>query len=531
MSHSTVPSPPVTSGPARRHGLPALATAAAVALGALGLAAAPAFAETPAGADRPIRFHHQRLDWHGCKTGPDDRAGASLDAAGAQCAEVTVPLDYRRPGGRTISVAISRIKATDPAGRRGVLLTNPGGPGGPGLDLVASLAQWSPALTSRYDLIGMDPRFTGRSTPIRCGWKTDVFLRSAGPNRRTFNESAALMKELAAKCARGNRDVLPYASTRNTARDMDVVRAVLGEPKLSYLGYSYGTYLGAVYTQMFGARADRIVLDSAVNPDTYGPGLLSGNAPAITAALRNWAAWAAAHDKDHGLGDTTTKVLATVNHVNRAAARRPLRIGGYRIDSHHIPYLLFGPLYEDGEKAYADFATQVRALADATRGTVVTAPPSLKASLDSLFTGTGALDAQAPIICADRAASRDPETYFRDIQAHRADEPLYGPLIRNITPCAFWPTAPVEAPTKVRNGVPVLVVGNDGDPGSPYLGQQAMHRALTGSRMVTLRGAYRHATYLGAGNSCVNTTVERYLIDGVLPGGDVTCVKDTTPAG
>ncbi|MER7129811.1 alpha/beta hydrolase [Streptosporangium saharense] len=526
MSHSTVASPPVTSGAATRRSLPALVTAAAVALGALGLAA-PAAAET----DRLAGFHHQRLDWHGCKTGPDDKAGENLDAAGARCAEVTVPLDYRRPRGRTIKVAISRLKATDPAERRGVLLTNPGGPGGPGLDLVVALGQGSPALTSHYDLIGMDPRFVGRSTPIHCGWKTDTFLRSAGPNRRTFNESVTLMRELAAGCARGNRDVLPYASTRNTARDMDVIRAALGERKLSYLGYSYGTYLGAVYTQMFGANADRIVLDSAVDPDVYGPALLSRNNRAITAALEHWAAWAAEHDKDHGLGDTTAEVLATVNRVNRTAARRPLRIGEYRIDSHHVPFLLFGPLYDDSAEAYADFATQVRALADAAHGTMVTAPPSLKATLDSLFTGGGMLEAQTPIICVDRAASRDPETYFRDIQAHRADEPLFGPLIRNITPCAFWPTAPVEAPTRIHNDVPVLIAGNDGDPGSHHLGQQAMHRALTGSRMVTLRGAYRHAAYLGAGDSCVNTTVERYLIDGVLPGSDIVCDRDATPAG
>ncbi|GAA3096022.1 alpha/beta hydrolase [Streptosporangium carneum] len=530
MSHAAV-SCPAEPGSTGRRGLRALAAAAALTLTGLGLTSAPAVAETPAGADGPARFHHQRLDWHGCRTGPDDKAGETLDAAGAQCAEVVVPLDYRRPGGRTIKVAISRIKATDPAKRRGVLLTNPGGPGASGLDLVVALAQGSPALRSHYDLIGMDPRFVGRSTPIHCGWKTGTFLRSAGPNRRTFDESAALMKELAAGCARGNRDVLPYASTRNTARDMDVIRAALGEQKLSYLGYSYGTYLGAVYTQMFGANAGRIVLDSAVDPDVYGPRLLSRNAPAITAALKHWAAWAAEHDKEHGLGDTTAEVLATVNRVNQAAARRPLRIGEYRVDSHHVPYLLFGSLYNDSAEAYADFATQVRTLADAARGTVVTAPPSLKATLDSLFTGAGALEAQAPIICADRAASRDPETYFRDIQAHRADEPLFGPLIRNITPCAFWPTAPVEPTTTIRNDVPVLIAGNDGDPASHYLGQQVMHRALTGSRMVTLRGAYRHAAYLGAGNSCVNATVERYLVDGVLPDGDVTCDRDGAPAG
>ncbi|MGW2214745.1 alpha/beta hydrolase [Nonomuraea sp. NPDC001684] len=476
------------------------------------------------GTDALAGFHRQALAWHRCATGPADDAGAALDAAGAQCAEVTVPLDYRRPRGRTVSVAISRIKAADPGARRGVLLINPGGPGGSGLRQPL-LGRLMPAVAARYDLIGMDPRFVGRSTPIRCRWTTDTPTRSAGPTRRTFDESAMLMQELAAGCVRGNRDLLPHASTRNTARDMDVIRAALGEPRLSYLGYSYGTYLGAVYAQLFGGRADRFVLDSAVDPDVYGPDLLSATGPAIDAALRHWASWAAARDSEYGLGATEADVLATVERVNRAAARRPLRVGGYRIDAHHVPYLLFIRLYDDSAKAYASFAAEVRTLARAARGDAVTVPASLKETLDGLFTGSGSAEDRAgtPILCADRAASRDLESYYRDIQAHRADEPLFGPMTRNLGPCSFWPVAPVEAPTALGNDVPLLVVGAEGDPVTPFPGQRSMHRALTGSRMITLRGAYRHGAYLAAGDACVNATVNRYLVDGVLPAEDTTC--------
>ncbi|MER7209942.1 alpha/beta hydrolase [Streptosporangium sp. NPDC000239] len=477
-------------------------------------------------------FHRQTLTWHGCRTGPDDETGEKLDAAGAQCAEVTVPLDYRNPRGRTISVAISRIRATDPARRRGALLINPGGPGGSGVPQVL-LAGYMPTVAARYDLIGMDPRFVGRNRQIRCRWTTDTPTRSAGPTRRTFDESVTLMKELADECAQGDRDLLPHATTRNTARDMDVVREVLGEPKLSYLGYSYGTYLGAVYTQMFGARADRVVLDSAVGPDVYGPDLLSENGPAIAAALRNWASWAAARDAEYGLGTTEAEVLATVERVNQAATRSPLRVGPYRLGSQHVPYLLFIRLYDDRPEAYAGLAAEVRVLADAARGRTVTVPASLKETLDGLFTGSGSAEDRAgtPIICADKPATRDPQSYFRDIQAHRADEPLFGPMTRNVSPCSFWPTAPVEAPTTIGNDVPLLVVGATGDPVTPYPGQRAMHRALTGSRMVTLRGAYRHGAYLAAGDTCVDATVNRYLVDGVLPGGDTVCDRDGAPAG
>jgi len=477
------------------------------------------------------RFYDQQISWHACQTGPDDKLGKGLDAAGAQCGQVSVPLNYSRPDSGTITVAMSRIKATDPAHRRGVLLINPGGPGVPGMEQVV-LNQVIPDVAARYDLIGMDPRFVGRSTPLNCQWTTDTFLRSAGPTRQTFDDNAALQKSLAASCATDSRDLLPYASTRNTARDMDVIRAALGENKLSYLGVSYGTYLGAVYLQMFGARADRVVLDSSVDPDAYGPGLFSRNGPAAATALQHWAAWAADHNSQYELGATTSSVLATVNRINEAAVRSPLRVGKYQVDMHVLPYFLFASLADDSAEAYAGFAANVQVLNEAAHGATAEPTPSLEQFLAGVSTGAGAATDRAgtPILCADRAVSHDPGTYFRDIQAHRSDEPLFGPLLRDITPCAFWPTSPAEPPTTVNNDVPALMVGADGDPVTPYSGQQVMHRALTGSHLVTLRGAFRHGVYLAAGNTCIDTAVDHYLIDGLLPDGDATCTATPSTA-
>jgi pimeloyl-ACP methyl ester carboxylesterase len=312
-----------------------------------------------AGGGGSARFYDQPIGWRGCQIGPDDELGKELDAAGAQCGQVSVPLNYSRPDGRTITVAMSRIKATDPAHRRGVLLLNPGGPGVPGMQQVL-INQAIPDVAARYDLIGMDPRFIGRSTPLNCRWTTDTFLRSAGPTRQTFDDNTALQKTLAAECVTGNQDVLPYASTRNTARDMDVIRAALGENRLSYLGGSYGTYLGAVYLQMFGARADRIVLDAAADPQVYGPNLLSRNGPAAAAALQHRAAWAADHNSQYGLGTTTSSVLATVNRINEAATHNPLRVGKYQVDTHILPLFLFASFYDDSAEAYAGFAADVQ---------------------------------------------------------------------------------------------------------------------------------------------------------------------------
>ncbi|GLK14186.1 alpha/beta hydrolase [Streptosporangium carneum] len=479
------------------------------------------------------RFQRQEIAWHRCQTGPDDATGKELDEAKAQCAEVVVPLDYSRPGGRTIKVAISRLKATDPGRRRGALLYNPGGPGVPATYLVLQVKRVAPTVAARYDLIGMDPRFVGHSTPLNCDWPS-VAVGSAGPDRRSFDRTAELAKDLASRCA-AHRDVLPHASTRNTARDMDVIRAALGETKLSYLGSSYGTYLGEVYLQLFPRRADRVVLDSAIDPDRFGPDSARTQGPALAGVLRNWASWAARHHDRYDLGATAAQVLATVNRINQAVNRGPLRVGDHRLDSRLLPLILFNVTGGDSDEAYGSFAADIRVLRDAARGVKVTPTPVL----DQVLAGFASPDAdgtssvQNAIMCADRAASRDPEAYYRDIQAHRADEPLFGPLIRNLTPCSFWPASPAEPPTKVRNAVPVLMVGATGDPGVPYADQLAAHRALTGSRMVTLRGAFRHTVYGGLfapRNTCVDDAVNGYLVDGVLPAEDATCAN-TPSAG
>ncbi|MEL5955234.1 alpha/beta hydrolase [Streptomyces sp. CLV115] len=512
--------------------------AAAVALAGTALiglpSCAPAADRSDTGGPDPLaRFQQQKVTWHGCKTGPDDAIGKELDDAKAQCAEVTVPLDYSHPDGRTIKVAMSRLKATDPNRRRGILLYNPGGPGVPAIYLALMVKKAEPTVAARYDLIGMDPRFVERSTPLNCKWPA-TSIGSAGPDRSTFDRSVALAKDLASRCA-GHRDVLPHASTRNTARDMDVIRAALGESKLSYLGSSYGTYLGEVYLQLFPHRADRVVLDSALNPDLYGPDLTSTSGPAVAAVLENWAAWAARHHNDYHLGATAAEVLATVDRIDQTVNRGPLRVGSHRIDSHVLPQLLWNVTAGDSDELYAAYAADVRDLSDAARGIKVT--PNQR--LEGVLTGLSAADTdgtssvQTAIQCADRAASRDPETYYRDIQAHRADEPLFGPLTRNITPCSFWPTAPAEPATKVHNQVPVLMVGAAGDPAAVYSGQQVAHGVLAGSRLVTLRGAFRHTVYAGLfapQNQCIDDTVNRYLIDGKLPSANATCPITPSPS-
>lgn len=478
--------------------------------------------------DPLARYHRQPVSWHGCKADPADETGQQLAAAKAHCAEVTVPLDYHDPHGETITVAMSRLKATDPARRRGALMINPGGPGAPGRITPLMIQQTQPEVAARYDLIGMDPRFVGLSTPLNCGWPVRG-VSSAGPNRRTFDESAALAKDLAHRCA-SQRAVLAFASTRNTARDMDVIRAALGESKVSYLGVSYGAYLGAVYAQMFPSRTDRVVLDSFINPDVYGPDGTRESGSAWAAALKDWAAWAARQHSRYHLGATTTEVLDAVDRISAVVNRRPLAIGSHQLNAHELP-LVLQPLGSDSKDAYASFAADVRVLSRAARGLRAVPTESLNGQLAFSLSRDvdGSSSAQTAIQCADRApSSHDAETYFLDIQSHRADEPLYGPLLRNLSPCTYWPTNPAEPPTQVRNDVPALIVAATGDPAADYPGQQAAHRAMTGSRLITLQDAFRHGvygTFTDRPHTCIDIAVNRYLVNGILPTADITCAK------
>ncbi|MFB7510846.1 alpha/beta fold hydrolase [Streptomyces broussonetiae] len=222
------------------------------------LLAALAPAAQASAADPLRRFENQKPAWQRCD--------ASQPAA-LQCATIKVPLDYDRPGAKTIDLAISRMRTSVPGKRHGVILFNPGGPGGEGLDMPVMMKEAMPRkVLDQYDLIGFDPRGVGRSSPVTCGLTTTEqnFERAYRPE--TFSRDVAWARTVADKCRARNGARLPYITTRNTARDMDLLRAVLGEKKLSYVGYSYGTYLGAVYTQLFPRRADRFVLDSATDP-------------------------------------------------------------------------------------------------------------------------------------------------------------------------------------------------------------------------------------------------------------------------
>ncbi|GGZ31370.1 hypothetical protein GCM10010387_26610 [Streptomyces inusitatus] len=490
------------------------------ALGAFALSLA-ALGPAPSGdRDGLDRFRNQSVEWAVC-------ADAPLAASGTECARITVPLDYGEPTGRTIEIAVSRIASKDPSKRRGILQTNPGGPGERGLGMPGKLRRTMPAeVASAYDIIGMDARGIGESTPLDCGLKRSSWLLYApGADRPGFDESVRRSREDARACWEKRPDLLPHLSTRNIARDVDIVRAALGERRTSWFGQSYGTVLGSVYAELFPHRVDRLVLDSAPDPAEYPLETVRRSGPANERALDDFAAWAAPRHREYGLGTTPTAVRAGVHATIERAAREPISVGGHRLTDHELPLLLLVTVGDD--TLNPEFAALLGLLRDAADGKPVTVPGRLTGVLDLLFTGAGtarAADyaAQLGIFCADAAMPRDPEHYWRAVERSRHSQPVFGPLTHAPLPCAFWKDMPRESPTLIDNTTPALQIQATGDTRTAYASGLGMHRAMRASRLVTV-SARAHAIYLNHPGECARRAVNAYLLHGELPARDIVC--------
>ncbi|MFE4516275.1 alpha/beta hydrolase [Kitasatospora sp. NPDC056783] len=472
----------------------------------------------PSSADPLERFRRQPLAWSACQE-------PQLAAAGAECARLAVPLDYREPRGRTLSLAVSRIRSADPAARRGILQTNPGGPGERGLDMPVALRErLAPAAAAAYDLVGMDPRGVGASSGLDCGLTRGTWLRSAGAGRAGFDQAWSLAKADADACWSKYPDLLAHLTTRNTARDVDVLRAALGEQRTSFFGQSYGALLGAVYAQLFPQRVDRLVLDSGPDPARYGIGLFQDMAGANERALDGFAAWAAARDADYRLGATPAAVRATVENLVRRAEAAPIAVDGFRIDGALLPVLL--TLFQSDDRDDALYADTLRRLLDAADGKPVQAGEALHEALAMLLLpnpeGGAALASTAAVLCDDAAAPRSAQWYREAVERSRAAAPVFGPVYNGPTPCAFWRGAPLEAAVEVRTAVPALQLHATGDTHAPYQGALALHSRLPGSRLVTVPGRV-HTLYLNAYSACADAAVDAYLSTGALPASDTVC--------
>lgn len=517
-------------------------TAAAVQMAAgslllTSLAAAPAGAEPADAAARgtvtaAARAAAEGVDFGACP--------AEQELPGqVRCGTVRVPLDYARPDGRQLELTVSRVRATgvDPGDggrtvrRQGSLVHNPGGPGASGMyfPMLGVLPEWK-RVAAAYDLVGYAPRGVGRSAPLSCADPGTFFK---GPAPAPVHPTAAQKRERVARaeayargCAERGGDSLRYYNSLNNARDLDVLRAALGENRLTFLGSSYGTYLGALYATLFPSHVRRMVFDSAVNPDPeriwYRNNL--DQSAAFEDRWTDFKTWAARHDDVYGLGGTAREVQ---HAYERAAARLAEDPAGGKVGPAQLQAAFLRTGYYDDYWPYRAHALSAYLKGDPA--------PLVEQAQDWPQAAAEAENTRAVYLaveCNDAPWPVRWAVWDRDNTrlARRAPFETWGNVWTNL-PCAFW-KGPRQRPLDVRAGngelPPTLILAAERDAATPYDGALELHRRLAGSTLVTERDAGSHGV-AGGSNACVNAHLEAYLLDGRVPGRRASCAPHPAP--
>ncbi|MDI5982140.1 alpha/beta hydrolase [Amycolatopsis magusensis] len=457
----------------------------------------------------------EQVEWGACPA--DVVAGAAPHQL--QCATVPVPLDYADPGGTRIDLMISRLASPNPEKRRGVLMLNPGGPGGSGLTLSALLmSKGLPAsVAESYDVIGMDTRGVGHSSPVSCGFTTTgPYVANIPPyavDDAAVTAQAKVAQEVAEQCAANDRDGrLRHLTTANIARDLDRIRVALGEEKASFLGYSYGSALGAAYASMFPERSDRIVLDSNIGDTHLDRDGLRRYALGMEQTFPDFAKWVAQRHDAYGLGRTPEEVRQTYFEIAGRLDEQP--VDG--LDGALFRLSTFGGLF--GETVYGRTAQLWQAMRNS-------APAKDALVGDQLSPADNSLSVFLSVTCNDVEWPEDVDTYRRGVAEDRERYPLYGAATANILPCAYWSHEPAEPPVAINDEGPenVLIVQNHRDAPTPHRGGELLREKFADrSRMVSVDGS-GHGVYVLGGNACALNVTTSFLVDGKLPAQDRVC--------
>jgi pimeloyl-ACP methyl ester carboxylesterase len=494
------------SGPRLR----ALLACCVLALAACSSGGAQAKSTTTSTSTKQPAASGSALQWKQCPSG--------------ECAMLPVPLDAAQPGGRQIDLALVRVPAGKPAERIGSLLVNPGGPGAPGADYAQQVASQLPqSITDRFDIVGWDPRGTGSSSPVDCGKKLDYLFNadSAPDNAAERAALEAASRRFAQACASRSGDLLGHIASIDTVHDMDRIRAALGDDKLTYAGFSYGTYLGALYAKEYPSRVRALVLDGAIDPaipvDQVAIQQAKGFDASLDAFLKDCARQKSCAFHQGG------NPRAALDAFRARIEQSPMKSDNGRIlGPTQLDIALAAPLYA-GAGGYHSLATALR---DAEGGD----PKALLGLFDNYMdrSSDGTYSPEWPaflaISCLD---GPDLQPAAADALLARAAEeaPYFGASNVGLGfPCSFWPVPPINAvagPVSAPGTPPIVVIGTTGDPVTPIAWAENLARELGNARLVTVNGT-AHTSSLD-GNPCLDAANSAYLVRLQAPRSGLHC--------
>ncbi|MET8697751.1 alpha/beta hydrolase [Kitasatospora sp. NPDC004723] len=490
----------------------------------------------PTGADDPALkpFYGQQITWAACPADPAAEK-AQVDLSAMLCGKLHVPLDYTDPAADALDLALIKLPAAKPDQRIGSLMVNPGGPGGSGIDMVKWGAKdYDGTLHNRFDVIGFDPRGTGESSPVVCydDKKRDADNESDQPLDPVARKAEHVKNatEHAAVCQAKSGKLLPFVGTRNTARDLDVLRAVVGDRKLNYLGVSYGTYLGALYAEEFPKNVGRLVLDGAVDPaqDRLDHGI--DQTIAFEKAYQRFAADCAQNfAAECPLGKDPAKAAKKGADFLDGLRDHPMTTkDGRKLGSDLAWTGVMSRLYGDEKTSWTSLRNGLAWAMLGKKGDYLLAFADSYNGRDENGHYNPMEEAMSAISCAD--ASRPAPTPERAQQAVaklRAEAPLLskGVAVEDYSEasCAYWPFQTTEKPHTVRaeGAAPILVVGTTGDPATPYASAEALAAGFANATLLTRVGEGHGA--FGKGNSCIDAALAAYLTEGTLPAAGTKC--------
>jgi pimeloyl-ACP methyl ester carboxylesterase len=519
------------------------AALATIVLAALGVALlAPSAHATPS-TSLPVAA--PEVTWSACRDG-------------FECAAVPTPLDHGDPQGAQIGISVIRLPAGEPSRRIGSLLVNPGGPGGSGVDMVRAVAKILPLeLRASFDIVGFDPRGTNRSTPLRCFDTLDQAIAtlppSAYPDLPDEEEVQRVSDDaLAGACARYGGAILDHMSTADTARDMDLLRAALGDEELTYLGFSYGSVLGQTYANLFPSRVRALVIDGVVDPVAWTTGhgeeavstpvgTRIGSADGSERTLDEFFRLCDAAGPDCALSGNASgryAELAERLRAHPAASTDPVTGGAFSVTYNDLIAVTVGALHApitwpDFASFIVDLEQQLSPAALGQRLAVVRTELGLEAAAREPYPNV--VEALPGVTCSD---STNPRSFATWQSAADSAEARYGRFGRfwNWTGsvCRSWPSSAGQdrhpGPWTAPTSAPVLVVGNHFDPATPHQGAVAASQLLPGSRLLSYAG-WGHTAFFSAGNFCVDSHVTRYLVTGDVPAAGTVCEPEGSPFG